>query len=103
MQRALMLSILQAYSDFRKENDDIGKSFLFFIDEAELHLHPAAQRNLKNVLLNISTQGDQVFINTHSSVLVVDESKGQKIFKVEKVERETNVTAIDKSEKANIV
>ncbi len=103
MQRALMLSILQAYSDFRKENDDIGKSFLFFIDEAELHLHPTAQRNLKNVLLNISTQGDQVFINTHSSVLVVDEGEGQKIFKVEKVERETNVTEIDKSEKPNIV
>ena len=103
MQRAQMLSILQAYSDFRKENGDIGNSFLFFIDEAELHLHPTAQRNLKNVLLNISTQGEQVFINTHSSVLVVDESSGQKVFKVEKVERETNVNAIDKSEKANIV
>ena len=81
-----MLSILQAYSDFRKENGDIGKSSLFFIDEAELLLHPPAQHNLKNVLLHISTQGDQVFINTHSSVLVVDESNGQKLFKVEKVE-----------------
>jgi putative ATP-dependent endonuclease of the OLD family len=103
MQRALMLSILQAYSDFRREHDDIGKSFLFFIDEAELHLHPTAQRNLKNVLLNISSQGDQVFINTHSSVLVVDEGEGQSIFKVEKIERETNFTVVDKSEKANIV
>ena len=26
MQRALMLAIIQAYSDFRKSNDDLGKS-----------------------------------------------------------------------------
>ena len=31
MQRALMLAILQAYADFRKSREDIGKSFLFFI------------------------------------------------------------------------
>lgn len=73
MQRALMLAILQAYADFRKENEDVGKSFLFFIDEAELHLHPTAQRKLKNVLLDLAKGGDQVFINTHSSVLVADE------------------------------
>jgi len=68
MQRALMLSIIQAYSDFRKQNEDAGKSFLFFIDEAELHLHPKAQRQLKEVLYDLSKDTDQVFINTHSSV-----------------------------------
>ncbi|MCM5530321.1 ATP-binding protein [Parasegetibacter sp. NRK P23] len=73
MQRALMLAIIQAYAEFRRQNEDIGKSFLFFIDEAELHLHPTAQRNLKNVLLELSITMDQVFINTHSSVLVADE------------------------------
>ena len=26
-----MLAILQAYADFRKENDDVGKSFLFLL------------------------------------------------------------------------
>ncbi|MCB9748292.1 MAG: ATP-binding protein [Candidatus Omnitrophica bacterium] len=71
MQRALMLAILQAYAEFRKEHEEIGKTFLFFIDEAELHLHPTGQRKLKNVLLELALQGDQVFINTHSSVLVV--------------------------------
>lgn len=103
MQRALMLSILQAYSDFRKEREDVGKSFLFFIDEAELHLHPTAQRHLKEVLLDLSAKGDQVFINTHSSVLVVDDHETQKIFKVEKIDRETGVNEISKNEKANIV
>lgn len=50
MQRALMLAIIQVYADYRKENEDLGKSFLFFIDEAEPHLHPAAQRKLKSLL-----------------------------------------------------
>jgi hypothetical protein len=84
MQRALMLSIIQAYADFRKERDDIGKSFLFLIDEAELHLHPTAQRSLKNALLEISDKGDQVLINTHSSVMVVDNHDSQNLYKVSK-------------------
>lgn len=77
MQRALMLAIIQAYAEFRKQNEDIGKSFLFFIDEAELHLHPTAQRKLKNVLLELCEGLDQVFINTHSSVLVADSHSKQ--------------------------
>lgn len=103
MQRALMLSILQAYSDFRKENEDVGKSFLFFIDEAELHLHPTAQRNLKDVLLDIASRGDQVFINTHSSVLVVDDAHDQTIFRVEKIDRQTEVLPLSHREKAAVV
>ena len=103
MQRALMLAILQAYADFRKENEDVGKSFVFFIDEAELHLHPTAQRKLKNVLLELSKRNDQVFINTHSSVLVVDEHEHQKIFRVEKSEKITVVTSIVLNEKPYII
>lgn len=103
MQRALMLAILQSYADFRKENEDIGKSFLFFIDEGELHLHPTAQRKLKNVLLDLATGGDQVFINTHSSVLVADDHELQKIFSVEKSEKITNISPIQENEKAYIV
>jgi predicted ATP-dependent endonuclease of OLD family len=103
MQRALMLAIIQAYSDFRKQNEDIGKSFLFFIDEAELHLHPTAQRNLKNVLHSLSQDTDQVFINTHSSVFVADNYPNQSIFKVEKTDGETEIEKIDDNEKPYIV
>ena len=95
MQRALMLAIIQAYSDFRKQNDDSGKSFLFFIDEAELHLHPSAQRKLKDVLLSLSKENDQVFINTHSSVFIADNEPIQTIFKVDKNE---GITHIDKTD-----
>lgn len=103
MQRALMLAIIQAYADFRKANDDLGRSFLFFIDEAELHLHPTAQRNLKNVLHILSQDTDQVFINTHSSVFVADNYDNQSIFKVEKSIGETTIDVTNDLEKPYII
>lgn len=102
MQRALMLAIIQAYADFRREQES-SKYFLFFIDEGELHLHPSAQRKLKNALLELAESGDQVFINTHSSVLMVDEHDNQTIFKVEKLEKETAIEAINEVEKTAII
>ena len=103
MQRALMLAIIQAYADYRKLNEDVGKSFLFFIDEAELHLHPTAQRNLKNVLHALSQETDQVFINTHSSVFVADNYPNQSIMKVEKNIGETEIEVISEFEKPYII
>jgi putative ATP-dependent endonuclease of the OLD family len=103
MQRALMLAIIQAYADFRKENDDLGKSFLFFIDEAELHLHPTAQRNLKNVLHILSQDTDQVFINTHSSVFVADNYPNQSILKVEKTSGETEIDITSDLDKPYVI
>jgi putative ATP-dependent endonuclease of the OLD family len=101
MQRAIMLAIIQAYADFRRRQLD-GSSFLFLIDEAELHLHPSAQRLLKKALEDIS-QSDQVMLNTHSSVLVVDEADNQKTFKVEKDAKISSVTEISEVEKIDII
>ncbi|CAG5006566.1 hypothetical protein DYBT9275_03851 [Dyadobacter sp. CECT 9275] len=103
MQRALMLAIIQAYSDFRKRNDDVGKSFLFLIDEAELHLHPTAQRKLKNVLHSLALGSDQVFINTHSSVFVADNLENQSLFRAEKTEGVTDVFPVDQASKPYVV
>lgn len=103
MQRALMLAIIQAYADFRRTNEDEGKSFLFFIDEAELHLHPTAQRKLKDVLYTLSQRNDQVFINTHSSVFVTDDCTGQSIFKSEKIHGETTFEKIQDYQKPYII
>jgi len=103
MQRALMLAIIQVYAEFRRLHEETSKFFLFFIDEGELHLHPTAQRKLKNALLELAKGGDQVFINTHSSVLVVDEHEEQTIFKVEKINRETNIAPIDAVEKPYVI
>lgn len=101
MQRAIMLSIIQAFADYRKEQSG-GGDFLFLIDEAELHLHPAAQRALKKALIDIC-ETDQVFINTHSSVLVVDNHEKQKIFKVEKQQKITDIIEIGDTEKIDII
>lgn len=104
MQRALMLAIIQAYAEFRRQNDDIGKSFIFFIDEAELHLHPTAQRNLKMVLYDLSQTPDhQVFINTHSSVFVADNEANQSILKVEKTDKKTGIELVTDIEKPYVV
>jgi predicted ATP-dependent endonuclease of OLD family len=103
MQRALMLAIIQAYADYRKSREDVGKSFVFLIDEAELHLHPSAQRNLKNVLLELADDVDQVFINTHSSVFIADNSEIQTIFKVEKEDSKTEIDPIDDFQKSHVV
>jgi putative ATP-dependent endonuclease of OLD family len=101
MQRAIMLSIIQAFADFRREQT-VGTSFLFLIDEAELHLHPSAQRLLKRALIDISDV-DQIMINTHSSVLVVDEHPQQKIFRVEKEDRKTSIIPVGVGDKMDIV
>ncbi len=101
MQRALMLSIIQAFADYRKQQIG-GGNFLFLIDEAELHLHPSAQRKLKNALLDIA-QTDQVLINTHSSVFVADNHELQKIFKVEKLNGISDISEVDDYDKLDVV
>ncbi|TSC87297.1 MAG: hypothetical protein G01um101416_511 [Microgenomates group bacterium Gr01-1014_16] len=101
MQRAIMLSIIQAFADYRKEQLG-GGSFLFLIDEAELHLHPSAQRALKRALVDIS-KTDQVLVNTHSSVLVVDNNENQKIFKVEKNNRITDINEVGDVDKVDVI
>ncbi|KJK17151.1 ATP-dependent endonuclease [Pseudomonas sp. 2(2015)] len=103
MQRALMLAIIQAYADYRKAREDAGKSFLFFIDEAELHLHPTAQRKLKNVLLELSKSLDQVVISTHSSVFVADSSENESVFKTEKNDCRTDIFKTEDTDKPYII
>ena len=103
MQRALMLAILKTYSDHRREVDELGKRFLFLIDEAELHLHPTAQRQLKRALLQLAENGDQVFINTHSSVLVADEADVQSLWRVEKRSGATSICKIAEADKPDLV
>lgn len=102
MQRAVMLAILQAYAEFRKSRG-AGRSFLFLIDEGELHLHPSGQRALKRALFDITTRGDQVFLNTHSSVLIADEEESQEIFVAEKTGGATLLKQVDNSEKIDVV
>lgn len=101
MQRALMLSIIQAYADYRRENN-ISRKFIFLIDEAELHLHPRAQRALKNALHDIAANNEQVLINTHSSVLISD-NDDTKIFKVTKIASSTSISPVEDRDKPYVI
>ena len=102
MQRALMLGIIQTYADYRRKKEN-SKDFIFLIDEGELHLHPTAQRSLKNALLELSEAGDQIFITSHSSVLIADEFPDQKLFKVEKNDHKTEIGLIGAFDKQDVV
>lgn len=102
MQRALMLAIIKTHADFRRA-DALGRSFIFFIDEAELHLHPTAQRQLKATLLDLSQSVDQVFINTHSSVLIADEHSKQRVFRVDKGQGATTIQQIEQQAKQEVI
>lgn len=101
MQRAIMLAIIQAFADYRRQQLG-GGSFLFLIDEAELHLHPSAQRALKQALLDIC-ETDQVCVNTHSSVLVADNHPQQRVFRVQKENRITLIEPVDEQGRADVI
>lgn len=103
MQRALMLAIIKAHADLRR-TDDVGRSFVFFIDEAELHLHPTAQRQLKESLFELSQDQDQVFLTTHSSVFIADRPDEQTLFSVTKDNGVTNiVNVVDQADLQDLV
>ena len=106
MQRALMLAIIQTYADYRRDNENI-KNFVFMIDEAELHLHPTAQRALKDALVELSGSGDQFIITTHSSVLISDEIElddvEQSIYKVEKIDHKSTIDIQSKTDKQDLI
>ena len=102
MQRALMLSIIQAYADYRRQRK-IARKFIFLIDEAELHLHPTAQRALKKALKEIANNGEQVFVNTHSSVLISEDDDNEKIYEVKKIDSITSLQEIKDTDKQFVV
>jgi len=61
-QQVLLLSFIKSYMEvFTNEN------FVLIIEEPEAHLHPLAQRWLKEYMLQMCEAGIQVVISTHST------------------------------------
>lgn len=116
MQRGLMVSIIEAYSAYLREvreadmDEEITESeqtrielkrrlpLLFVIDEAELHLHPSAQKDLKRAFYTLTESGDQVIITTHSHILAKEIPQNTHIFKAEKSSQITSITKLENSE-----
>lgn len=68
MQRALVLAVMQSYSELVTNTDDLKPTF-FLLDEPETFLHPQAQQKLLDALDKISLNS-QIFITTHSPYLL---------------------------------
>jgi len=103
VQRALVFSILRTYQELQtrsKTNPDAVAPvvpIIFAIDEAELHLHPKAQRDLAETLQKIGIGGDQVVLTTHSFILA-QKRKGQKVNAIEKNNSGTSLCTGSKKE-----
>ncbi|MDD4661861.1 MAG: AAA family ATPase [Candidatus Pacebacteria bacterium] len=72
MQRSMAIAILQVYAQIITTHplDPLKiKPLFFFIDEPEISLHPKAQAQLLDALMEIS-KSQQVFITTHSPFLL---------------------------------
>lgn len=99
-QASMTIAILRAYSDIK-----LGGSNPIFIDEAELFLHPKAQRNLYSILRKLSEkdtkdqsdEGVQIFYTTHSPYMLSLEYFDEIIL----VKKENNSTVIKKADKNN--
>lgn len=64
IQSAVVISLLQAYRELRKEN-----AILLF-EEPELFLHPHGRRHLYDLLRKLAADGTQVIYTTHSQDFV---------------------------------
>jgi putative ATP-dependent endonuclease of OLD family len=93
-QQILLMSFIKAYAEtFNDEN------FIFIVEEPEAHLHPLAQRWLFKNLMNISSNGVQVIISTHSPEFL--DIKCLEGFV--KVYKENGITKIIQNTKKNLV
>lgn len=69
-QRVLYVALLQTLADaLRDETAAVNRPFILLYEEPEAFLHPALQREVGNIIENISTT-NQVVIASHSPLLV---------------------------------
>ena len=78
MQRALIFALIRTLAKVHKEerqalpdgdmsSRQASKSAYYIFEEPELYLHPQAQRELYDSLIELSTSENQVILCTHSS------------------------------------
>lgn len=64
-QQVLLMAFVKAYMEVFT-----GENFVLIIEEPEAHLHPLAQRWLKEYVMDMCSSGIQVIISTHSSEFI---------------------------------
>ncbi|MFB6186755.1 MAG: ATP-dependent endonuclease [Halobacteriaceae archaeon] len=73
-----------------------GNADLLLIEEPELHLHPGAQKKIFELIQDVSETSPQVFVSTHSEVMVNQSDVGD-LFRVER-DRYTDLRTIHRDE-----
>lgn len=92
--RALyLLSLLKAYNDF-----NMNINLIFLIEEPELYLHPWLQKEMANILNNIS-KNQQVFFTTHSPILL----KNFDLLSIKEIKKEHSNSIICNANFNNII
>jgi len=74
-----------------------GSKVVYGIEEPELHTHPELARKLLNVFKQLTKNGVQIFITTHSPIFV-DHTELGTTWIVKKIGKETTVIRIKESE-----
>ena len=69
MQRAFALAVIELLAD---QTNGTEKNELFCLDEPTTYLHPRAQIKLAKALEQLSTEGNQLLITTHSPYMIRD-------------------------------
>ncbi len=70
MKKQIWMSFIKWKSLQKLEKGNKSKKFIWCFDEPEIHLYPAAQRNLFSDIKKISKDAVQSFICTHSTVFI---------------------------------
>ncbi|MBK8451845.1 MAG: AAA family ATPase [Thiofilum sp.] len=79
------------YQSQQKFSVDVKKRYLWCFDEPETHLHPKAQRDFFQTLVNLANKNFQILISTHSTIFV-DASHLDNIYNFSKNNGYTNIS-----------
>ena len=90
MQRAFMLALLQVVAETSKEGPS---GMVYGLDEPETWLHPRAQLQLSKALSQLSANGRQILICSHSPYMLKSiDIKKDRVFIVERTEGTHKIT-----------
>lgn len=94
MQRAFMLALLQVVAE---TSGNAHSGTIYGLDEPETWLHPRAQAQLSQALSNLSSNGRQIFILSHSPYMLKNiNPKKDRVYIVERT-RGTHTITLEKN------
>lgn len=72
-QRSIQMALVQYLAEIKRQNNHQTSTTLLLIDEPELYLHPFAIEQVREALIELSQNGYQIVISTHSAQMITAE------------------------------